>query len=103
LRRAVGRTGPGAAPATKVLARHAPRLLRSQATEHTDRATRGDDPMATLPLKALWIGEAPIEFSGGSSLDTELQDLVVVSLEVRLPYGVGENYPVRVELANGRV
>jgi hypothetical protein len=59
--------------------------------------------MATLPLKALWIGEAPIEFSGGSSLDTELQNLIVVSLEVRLPYGVGENYPVRVELANGRV
>lgn len=57
--------------------------------------------MATLPLRALWIGETPVAFSEGSSLDTDLQKLTVVSLEVRLPIGVGEKVAIKVELTNG--
>jgi hypothetical protein len=33
--------------------------------------------MAALPLRALWIGDNPIEFSDGSTLDTDLQTLTV--------------------------
>ena len=57
--------------------------------------------MATLPLRALWIGAKPIAFSGGSALDADLRTLTVQSLEVRLPIGVGETVAVKVELANG--
>lgn len=57
--------------------------------------------MATLPLKALWIGDQPIAFADASTLDTDLQSLVVVSLEVRLPVGYNETVKVRVELRNG--
>jgi hypothetical protein len=57
--------------------------------------------MATLPLKSLWIGEKPVEFADGSTLDTELQTLVVVSVEERLPFGPDEKVAVRVELRNG--
>jgi hypothetical protein len=56
-----------------------------------------------MPLRALWVNEKPIAFSEGSSLDTELQNLTIVSLEVRLPFGVGEKAAVKVELTNGRV
>jgi hypothetical protein len=56
--------------------------------------------MATLALKALWIGGQPVDFAEGSTLDTELQTLVVVSLEVRLPIGVAEKTQVRAELRN---
>jgi hypothetical protein len=59
--------------------------------------------MATLPLKALWIGDKPVEFSEGSALDTDLQSLTVTSLETRLPLGHNEKVAVRVELTNGRV
>ena len=59
--------------------------------------------MATLPLKALWIGGKPVEFAEGSTLDTELTTLVVISIEVRLPFGVGEKASVKVELQNGRI
>jgi hypothetical protein len=59
--------------------------------------------MATALLKALWIGDKPIAFAGGSTLDADLQTLVVQSLEVRLPFGGGEKVTVRVELTNGRV
>lgn len=59
--------------------------------------------MATLALKALWIGDKPVEFSEGSALDTDLQTLTVVSLEVRLPFGNAEKVAVRVELTNGRI
>jgi hypothetical protein len=59
--------------------------------------------MATLPLKALWIGDEPIDFTDGSTLDTDLQALTVVSLEVRLPFGVAEQVTVRAELKNGRI
>lgn len=58
--------------------------------------------MATLPLKALWIGDKPVQFSDGSTLDTNLQALIVTSLEVRLPIGFGEKVTVKVELTNGR-
>lgn len=75
-------------------------LLMSLQTAHIDRVTWGVDPMATLPLKALWIGEKPVEFSE-ATLDTELQALTVVSLEVRLPFGVGETAAVRAELRSG--
>jgi hypothetical protein len=57
--------------------------------------------MATLPLKALWIGDKPVDFAEGSTLDTELQTLVVVSLEVRLPFGFDEKVAVKAELRNG--
>jgi hypothetical protein len=59
--------------------------------------------MATLPLKALWIGDKPVEFTEGSSLDTDLVTLRVVSLEVRLPLGVGEKVTVKADLGNGKV
>jgi len=59
--------------------------------------------MATLPLKALWIGDKPIAFTDGSTLDTNLEALTVVSLEVRLPIGFAEKVSVKVELTNGRV
>jgi hypothetical protein len=59
--------------------------------------------MAALPLKALWVGDKPIEFTDGSTLDTDLQTLIVHSLDVRLPFGSGETVTVRVELANGRI
>ena len=49
------------------------------------------------------IGDKPVAFSGGSTLDTDLQTLVVQSLEVRLPFGSGETVDVRVELTNGQV
>lgn len=58
--------------------------------------------MATLPLKALWIGDKPVQFSDGSTLDTDLQALIVTSLEVRLPIGFNEKVTVKVELTNGR-
>lgn len=58
--------------------------------------------MATLPLRALAINEKPIAFSEGSSLDTDLQHLTVVSHEVRLPFGVNEKAAIVVELTNGR-
>ncbi len=58
--------------------------------------------MATLPLKALWIGGNPVDFTEGSTLDTDLQTLIVLSYDVRLPIGVGEKSAVRVELRNGR-
>jgi hypothetical protein len=57
--------------------------------------------MATLALKALSIGGQPVEFAEGSTLDTELQTLIIVSLEVRLPIGVAEKVEVRAELRNG--
>jgi len=59
--------------------------------------------MATLPLRALWIGDKPIAFAGGSTLDTDLQTLIVQSIDVRLPFGSGEKVTVRVELTNGSV
>ena len=59
--------------------------------------------MATLPLRALWIGDKQIDFTDGSTLDTNLQTLIVVSLEVRLPFGVNEDAALKVELTNGRV
>jgi hypothetical protein len=52
-------------------------------------------------LRALWIGEKPVVFSGGSTLDSDLRALTVQSLEVRLPFGSGESVSVRVELTNG--
>lgn len=52
-------------------------------------------------MKALWIGGQAVEFADGSTLDTDLQTLVVVSLEVRLPIGVGEKTAVKIELKNG--
>jgi hypothetical protein len=58
--------------------------------------------VATLPVRALRIGENTIAFSGGSTLDTDLQTLIVQSLEVRLPIGAGEEVTVRVELTNGQ-
>ena len=58
--------------------------------------------MAALPLRALWIGDKPIEFSDGSWLDTDLQAMTVTSLEVRLPFGVNETVKVRVEVTGGR-
>jgi hypothetical protein len=58
--------------------------------------------MATLPLKALWIGDMPIDFSDGSTLDTDLQTLTVCTVEVRLSLGAGEKVSVRAELTNGR-
>jgi hypothetical protein len=58
--------------------------------------------MAAQPLKALWIGEKPIAFAGGSTLDTDLRTLTVQSLDVRLPFGVGEKVTVRAELTNGK-
>lgn len=61
------------------------------------------EPMATLPLKALWIGDQPIAFSEGSTLDTDLKALTVISLEVRLPIGFGEKVAVRADLGSGRV
>jgi hypothetical protein len=57
--------------------------------------------MANLPLRALWIGGQPIAFADGSTLDTDLQNLTVVSLETRLPIGVGEKVEVRAELRSG--
>jgi len=57
--------------------------------------------MATLPLRALWIGTKPIAFTGGSALDSDLRTLTVQSLEVRLPLGGGETVEVRAELTNG--
>jgi len=57
--------------------------------------------MATLPLKALWIGDKPVEFASSSTLDTDLQTLIVHSLEIRLPLGVAEKIKVRAELTNG--
>jgi hypothetical protein len=57
--------------------------------------------MAILPLKALWIGDKPIEFADGSTLDTDLQTLVVVSIDERLPFGFDEKVSVRAELRNG--
>jgi hypothetical protein len=71
------------------------------ATANTDRVTWGVEPMATLPLKALWIGDKPVEFAEGSTLDTDLQTLVVVSVEVRLPFGFDEKVTVKAELKNG--
>jgi hypothetical protein len=59
--------------------------------------------MAALPLKALWIGGKPIGFTDGSTLDTDLQTLIVHSLEVRLPFGANETVTVRAQLANGSV
>jgi hypothetical protein len=59
--------------------------------------------MAALPLRALWIGDNPIEFSDGSTLDTDLQTLTVCSIEVRLPFGAREKVSVKVELTNGRI
>ena len=58
--------------------------------------------MADLPLRALWIGDKPVEFSDGS-LGTDLQTLTVNSIEVRLPFGGGERVTVRAELTNGRI
>jgi hypothetical protein len=58
--------------------------------------------MAAQPLKALWIGDKPVAFAGGSTLDTDLRTLTVQSLEVRLPFGVGEKVKVRAELTNGK-
>ena len=57
--------------------------------------------MATLPLRALWVGEKPVAFAGGSALDTDLRTLSVQSLEVRLPFGAGETVAVKVELTSG--
>jgi hypothetical protein len=65
-------------------------------------AQGGDEQMGTLPLKALWVGEKPIAFAGGSTLDTDLRTLTVQSLDVRLPFGGGEKVSVRVELTNGK-
>lgn len=59
--------------------------------------------MATLPLRALSIGGKAVEFSEGSWLDTDLQALTVISLEVRLPIGANEKTAVRVEVTGGRV
>jgi hypothetical protein len=59
--------------------------------------------MATLPLKALWIGGKPVAFGEGSTLDTDLTTLVVVSIDERLPIGVGEKVSLKVELNNGRI
>lgn len=59
--------------------------------------------MAALPLRALWIGDKPVDFSEGSALDTNLQTLVVTSLEVRLPIGFAEKVTVKVELTNGHI
>jgi hypothetical protein len=57
--------------------------------------------VATLPLRELWIGEKPVAFSGGSTLDTDLRALTVQSLDVRLPFGGNEKVTVRAELTNG--
>jgi hypothetical protein len=73
------------------------------AHEWVDFGAKGDEHMATAPLKALWIGDKPIAFAGGSTLDTDLQTLIVQSLEVRLPFGRGEEVTVRAELTNGRI
>jgi hypothetical protein len=59
--------------------------------------------MATLPLKNLWIGGQQVAFAEGTTLDTDLIALRVVSLEVRLPLGVGEKVALKAELTNGRV
>ena len=59
--------------------------------------------MAALPLKALWIGDKHMGFASGSALDSDLQSLIVQSLEVRLPIGSGEKVMVRVELTNGSI
>jgi len=59
--------------------------------------------MAALPVRALWIGDKPVDFSEGSALDTNLQTLTVTSLEVRLPIGFAEKVTVKVELTNGRI
>ena len=59
--------------------------------------------MATLPLKALWIGGHPVAFADASTLDTDLKTLTVTSLEVRLPFGVGEKVSLKAELRNGRI
>ena len=57
--------------------------------------------MATLPLRALWIGAKPIAFTSGSVLDSDLRTLTVQSLEVRLPFGSGETVEVKAELGDG--
>jgi hypothetical protein len=62
---------------------------------------RGVETMATLPLKALWIGDKTVEFADGSTLDTDLQTLVVVSMDERLPFGFDEKVSVKAELRNG--
>jgi hypothetical protein len=59
--------------------------------------------MATLPLRALWIGEKAVEFSEGSMLDTNLMAMTLVSVDVRLPLGVNETVSLRAEAAGGRV
>jgi hypothetical protein len=59
--------------------------------------------MATMPLRAFWIGDKQIAFSGGSTLDANLQALTIQSLEVRLPIGAGEKVTVRAELTDGRI
>lgn len=58
--------------------------------------------MAALPLRALWVGDKPIEFSEGSFLDTSLEAMTVSSLEVRLPFGPNETVKVRAEVTGGR-
>jgi hypothetical protein len=58
--------------------------------------------MAAQPLRALWIGDKPIAFASGSTLDADLKTLTVQSVEVRLPFGVGEEVMVRAELTNGQ-
>jgi hypothetical protein len=59
--------------------------------------------MSTFPLRALWIADNPVIFSGGSTLDSDLLTLVVQSVEVRLPFGLNEKVAVKVELTNGSV
>lgn len=59
--------------------------------------------MATSSLRALWIGDKPVEFADGSTLDTDLQTLTVCSIDERLPFGGGEKVSVRVELTSGRI
>lgn len=59
--------------------------------------------MATSSVKALWVGDAPVEIADGSTLDTDLRTLTVCSIETRLPFGGGERVAVRVELTNGRI
>lgn len=57
--------------------------------------------MAASPVRALWVGDKPVEFNDGT-LDHDLQALTVQSLE-RLPFGYAEKVTVKVELTNGTV
>lgn len=59
--------------------------------------------MSTLPLRTLWIADTAVAFSGGSALDSDLQTLIIQSLEVRLPIGSGEKVAIRAELTNGSI